>query len=235
MNCMSRKPAGISDLPLVALFSLSMMSGAWAADAPARPADAAVAQPTAEQLEELAEIRIRGKSLSQVISEAEDAFFAVYNKVNRNYAFSITCGEVSINPGSMIMRRACVPGFVVDAYYGPRAGYASPQTFYSGCGGGGGLSGETFFGAGMYCGGSWGLSIPPIDARPSAAALIAARSKELAVHMMMLINRNPQLKQMAGHLDDLHREFQSMRVRYDSIRPADPDAKARINRGPRVL
>jgi hypothetical protein len=234
MNGMSGKATGISGLPLVIVLSLSMMSGAWAAAMPAAAANTAAA-PTAEQLQELDEIWIRGKSLSRVISEAEDAFFVAYNKVNRNYAFSIHCGEVSINPGSMIMQRACVPGFVADAYYGSRAGYASPQTFYSGCAMGGGLGSGTFNGAGVYCGGSWGVSIPPMDTRPSASALIAARSNELAVHMMMLINRDPQLKQMAGQLDDLHREFQSMRTRYDRIRPADPDAKVRINRGPRVL
>ena len=77
-------------------------------------------------------------------------------------------------------------------------------------------------------------AIPPMDTGPSASALIAARSKELAVHMMMLINRDPQLKQMAGHLDDLHREFLSMRTRYERIRP--PEAKpVRTNRGPRTL
>jgi hypothetical protein len=232
MNGMSFKATGISGLPLVLLLSLSMLSGAHAA---AVPAAAVATPPTAEQLVELDEIWIRGKSLSRLINEAEDAFFAAYNKANRNYDFSITCGEVSLNPGSMIMRRACVPGFVVDAYYNQRASYTGPTTVYTGCGSAGGIGyGGLNYGTNTYCGGGWSVSLPPMSTGPSPSALIAARSNELAVHMMMLINRDPQLKQMAGHLDDLHREFMSMRTRYERIRP--PEAKAaRVNRGPRAL
>ena len=230
MNGMTRKAIGVSGLPL-AILSLAMMSGARAA---AAPAPAVASPPTAEQLVELDEIWIRGKGLSQQINEAEDAFFAAYNKVNRNYEFNITCGEVSLNPGSMIMRRVCVPGFVMNAFWGGRAGSTS-RVIYTNCGyaAGGGMNGGLGMDLVSSCGGI-SHSIPPIDATPSAAALIAARSQELAVHMMMLINRDPQLKQMAGRLDDLHGEFQSMRTRYERIRP--PEAKpVRPNRGPRAL
>jgi hypothetical protein len=237
MNGMSDKAAGVSGLPLVILLSLSMTSGAWAADAAATPA-AAAAQPGAEQLEELEQIWIRGKSLSRVINEAEDAFFAAYNKVNRNRAFRITCGEVSLHPGSMIMRRACVPGFLADANSGLRAGSIPiPSVVHSGCGqaSGGRYSGSNYA-TNDFCASSWSVNIPPVNVGPSPAALIAAHANDLAVHMMMLINRDPQLKQMAGHLDDLHREFKSMQTQYERIRPPQPDAKpARLQRGPRVL
>lgn len=233
MNGMSRKATGISGLPLVIVLSLSMMSGAWAADAPAATADSAAAQP-AEQLEELEEVWARGKSLAQEIREAEDSFYAVYNKVNRNESFRITCGEMSLHPGSMIMRRICVPGFAAIAY---RSSY--PTTVYSSCN----TSGLATNQHGVLqsltstpsCMGAWsvsGLAMGNLSMRD----LVAARAKELAVHMMMVINSDARLKDMAGQLDDLYLEFNSTRVRYNEVKPAESGAKPRrVNTGPRAM
>jgi hypothetical protein len=247
MNGMSRKATGISGLPLVILLSLSTMSGAWAADIPvaatATATAAAAAQPPAAPDEELAEILVRGKSLSREISEAEDAFFAVYNKVNKNDAFSITCGDAPMNPGSMIKLRACLPGFVVEAYRnrhaGRRAGLASyPVVRRCGSVTQVGMDGELFYTADYDC-----LNAGPMTydsgtyfAGPSLDALISLRSNELAVHMMMVINSDPRLKQMGEYLASLYQESSSMRTRYDRLRPDGRKAPpAKANRGPRAL
>jgi len=239
MNGMSRKAIGISSLPLAILLSLSMISEAGAADAAAPAAsDTAAAAPAAEQVEELEQILVRGKRLSHEITEAEDAFFAVYNKVNRNYEFGFTCGEASMNPGSMIMLRTCLPTFVVDAYRtgtsnrGQRAGLASyPTVIRCSPVANLGTDGAMFYTADAGCM-SWGATYE----RPSLEALVSARSTQLAVHMLMVINSDLGLKQLAGNLARLYQESNSMRTRYERITPPVPDAKAgRVNRGPRAL
>jgi hypothetical protein len=244
MNGMSRQATGIPGLPLAILLSLSMMSGAWAADAPApTAADAAAAPPAAEQLEELDQIVVRGKRLAREISDVEDAFFAVYNKLNKDYDFSITCGEAPMNPGSRITLRACLPGFVVDAYRynyrGERAGFASYPTVRR-CNSiaHADTNGEMFYTADYDCLNAGGMTYGSgaYYAGPSPEALVSARSREWAVHMMMVINSDPRLKEIAGHLAGLYQEFNSVRTRYDRNRSAQPDAKpTRVNLGPRAL
>lgn len=233
MNGMSHRAIGNPGLPLAILLSLSMMGGAWAAGAPATTSVSAAAQP-AEQLEELDEIWVRGKSLSQEIRETEDAFFAVYNKVNRNESFRITCGEMSLHPGSMIMRRACVPSFAAIAYRG-----SYPTTVYSSCNASGrsrDQNGVLMSLTSTSCGGgTWSVMNTGMG-QPSMQALVAARSKELAVHLMMVINSDARLQEMAGQLDDLYLEFNTTRVRYSQMRPAESQAKPRrVNTGPRAM
>ncbi len=226
MNGMSRKATGISGLPLVIVLSLSMMGGsAWATDAPV-----AATAPD----EELAEILVRGQNLSQEISAAEDSFYAVYNKVNRNESFRITCGEMSLHPGSMIMRRICVPAFAAIAY---RSSY--PTTVYSSCN-------TSSLATNQYgvlqsltctpsCMGSWSVSGLAMG-HLSMQDLVASRAKELAVHMMMVINSDARLKDMAGQLDELYLEFNTTRVRYNQVKPAESGAKPRrVNTGPRSM
>jgi hypothetical protein len=242
MNGMSRKATGNPGLPLAILLSLSMMSGAWAADAPAA-VDNAAAPPAAEQLEELDQILVRGKSLSREISEAEDAFFAVYNKLNRNYDFNFTCGEASMSPGSMIMLRACLPAFAIDgirtSYRGQRAGFISyPKVTRCNPVSNADMNGDMFFTADPGCmsGSTTYGGMTDYGSGPALQALISIRSREMAVHMMMVINSDPRLKELAGNLAELYQESNSMRTRYDRNRSARPDAKpVKVNLGPRAM
>jgi hypothetical protein len=99
-------------LALAAMLCIGMPSGALAAEA-AGATDATAAAPApASRVEELGEIRVYGKRLAARIENAEDDFFKLYNKLNSNHDYDITCGDVALDPWSMILTRVCVPEFV---------------------------------------------------------------------------------------------------------------------------
>ncbi len=108
-------------LKVAVMLSLATVAGASvAADAPAPTAvpQSTTAQAPAEELDDLDEIWIRGKHLSEVIEKAEDDFFVIYNKVNtRTTSSTLFCGRMALNEGSMIMVRKCTPRFVVNNSY----------------------------------------------------------------------------------------------------------------------
>jgi hypothetical protein len=89
--------------------------------APAAPtiataADAAVA--SAEEEVVLDEVLVRGKRLERIIVDAEDAFYRLYNELNKDDDYDVNCAYVNAdaaNPGSRITSRVCLPGFVADA------------------------------------------------------------------------------------------------------------------------
>lgn len=118
-----------------------------AADAPAAvPASVASQQQEQQeqQVETLDEVWIRGKHLSDVIETAEDRFFELYNKLNKKNEFDVYCGQMSLNKGSMLMVRRCMPGFIINNYYD-----AGSRTLNLG---GGGSYGA--YGGSMGCGGN---------------------------------------------------------------------------------
>lgn len=98
---------------LPALF-LGLTGGvAIAAEASVAGEVASVATPPAvEDLIELDEVWVRGKSLTRLIEEAENALFARYNELNTNDSYDVHCGDAVLYRGSLIMTRTCVPGFL---------------------------------------------------------------------------------------------------------------------------
>jgi hypothetical protein len=80
------------------------------------------AQQAAEYLEELAEIRVSGERLADQIADSEDEFFPLYNTINRNNDFDIKCNRAYLDPGSLIMSRICLPGFLGKDYGAPPNG-----------------------------------------------------------------------------------------------------------------
>jgi hypothetical protein len=87
-----------------------LASGAGAAmrtSAPG-PAPAVAAAPT--EMQELAGLWMRGMRLSADIKTAENEFIGLYNKLNKRLiSFDIFCGKMSLDPGSMTMKRSCRP------------------------------------------------------------------------------------------------------------------------------
>ena len=147
-------------LPLVVLASALLASGAHAADVstPSVVNAADTAQKPIEEVEELDEIWVRGKRLSEVIEDAEDDFFLLYNKLSKNYEYDVFCGRMSLNTGSMIMIRKCVPGFIVTNYsdpYGRISDFGGSNSFGYGFGsypqfGSYGMDGCCYGGGGSY-------------------------------------------------------------------------------------
>lgn len=94
---------------------LAALLAATAAPA-AAAADAAVA-PVEEDVV-LDEVLVRGKRLERIIVDAEDAFYRLYNELNKDDDYDVNCAYVNVNadnPGSRITSRVCLPGFVADA------------------------------------------------------------------------------------------------------------------------
>lgn len=81
------------------------------------PAAAAPAVQDAEPDIELEEVIVRGKKLAQVIADAEDDFYKLYNKLNKDDKYDVNCAQLNTSPdaNSRITSRVCLPGFVADA------------------------------------------------------------------------------------------------------------------------
>ncbi len=80
-----------------------------AKDSPAAPSQAG------EPLDELDEVVVRGKDLTQAIVKAEDEYFAIFNDVNKDDRYDTHCVALRLNNDSRIQSRVCMPGFVADA------------------------------------------------------------------------------------------------------------------------
>jgi len=81
------------------------------------PAPAPSADPQ-EHMQELDEITVHGKRLAQAIADAEDDFYQLYNKVDKDDKYHTSCVYLNIDPdhpSSGIKTRVCLPGFVADA------------------------------------------------------------------------------------------------------------------------
>jgi hypothetical protein len=210
-------------------FCLSIAAAMMAMATGARAADAApVVQPAAEQLDELGEIWVRGKSLARTISDAEDDFYKLYNALNRNDNYDVTCGLVSLSPGSMIMRRSCMADFLIEAITVQTASSCSTQNNR--------YDPQGYTGVAQYYSATCTSTSPGVYEGPPAEAVLLERGRSWAVHMMMVINSDPRLKEKAGHLDDLYREMRLVQGRYVKVKSALEDAKpVRVHAGPRAL
>ncbi|HUG73726.1 MAG TPA: hypothetical protein VMK82_09900 [Steroidobacteraceae bacterium] len=198
-----------------------------AADAPAATAPSPVAaQQPVEELQQLDEIWVRGERLAQVIEDAEDEFFALYNKLNENRRFDVHCGHVALSRDSLIMTRACVPGFIAGGpnhysqawscpTFSRRSGFA-----FTGSG-----SGIEFIHPGSH---SAGICRPA-----SMGAVSTVRRQEYADNVLKVIYGDPQLLDMAGDLASLYREMKLTQQRYVTVKPRHKYARPGVN--PRAL
>lgn len=122
---------------LVGLVSTLAFAGAASALEGASIDDPAAVAPS--PMLELDEIWVHGKRLANRIEEAEDEFFGLYNSLNDDDRFDVVCGLTSLQMGSMILQRTCLPGFLAAhsrlslpgaIYYSPSALQQQPATCY---------------------------------------------------------------------------------------------------------
>jgi hypothetical protein len=98
---------------------LLLLAPAWIAAQEAVPAavEAATPQSEEEQLRELDEVVVRGERLAEAIVRAENEFYKLYNSVNRDDKYDVNCPFLNIDNdrGSRLNTRICMPGFLADA------------------------------------------------------------------------------------------------------------------------
>jgi len=222
-------------LASAAMFSIALAGGAHAAAEPSvngagSPPD--VAPQSAPQMQQLAEIQVRGKRLLTVIVDAEDDFFRLYDQLNHHDDYDIHCGYASLRPGSMIMQRTCMPDFLADAI--PAASY--PVTDYDAggvaCYGGGGtdLNGSMFYSS-PYC---LSAPAPVVFVQPPPQLVLMERRKDYTNNMLDVINGNPGLRQKYDHLVGLYHELEATQQQYVRVRNASRPARKPVA-GPRAL
>lgn len=205
-------------LMLTALLSLAT-APAFAAteDAAATPTTAAAAStasPAEAPLEELDEILVRGQSLTRAIADAEDDFFKLYNNLNKDDDYDTSCVYLALDPSSRITSRTCIPGFVADAM-------ADQVYFAEECKASQDAEGNQ-------------QSPPPCYTPPPPQLVLMERSERYAAHLMKMIRSDPRLGQMAGRLDDLYYELNSVRQKYVKVRTDQmPERTDRRELGPR--
>jgi hypothetical protein len=208
-----------------------------AASSPATAAPTALpATSQPDKLQQLEEIWIQGKRLAHRIEDAEDEFFPLYNRANKNHDYDIKCGYAYLSVDTMIMGRTCLANFLGKTYGAPAFNWGM-------CYGG-------FYDAGYYRSyrGGYALTGPCVDAGgyepPSAAFILMAKGEDLRKNMMKVIGADPVLLEKAAHLGDLYRELSSVQNRYrtakgirvkgNTVRKASTNP-VRANPGPRKL
>jgi hypothetical protein len=242
------------------LLCLSSVGAVHGAEAPPAASPPATVTPPGEALEELDEVVVRGNRLSRAISDAEDEFFALFNKLNTDDDYDTSCAYLNTdsgNRGSHLTSRMCIPGFVADAMVDLavfkarcepelsnfdtnrdhrisewEAG-ASPDLVYQFADldtDSNGVLDESEFRP-------WASQVAVSSNcyhPPPPEALLVERSQAWFDHSMKVINSDPRLQKMAGHLDDLYRELAEVQHRFGAIKDGQKaPPTARRERGPR--
>lgn len=196
------------------ILSMATASICMAADAPhgnaAAPGSIPPASQPEQKIQELEEVWVQGKRLAHRIEDAEDEFFPLYNKANRNDDFDIRCGYAYLSVDTMIMGRTCLANFLGQSY--------GPPVHWSTCYGGFYGSSPRFFGyRGPYA--SYGACVDAFGYEPlSPAFILMARKDDLRRNMVKVISNDPILLQKAAHLGDLYKELESVQNRYRTIK-----------------
>lgn len=106
-------------LAFSALGALAMSALSAQEVPPPAPVATSVALVTEDNQPDLVldEVIVRGKKLAQTITDAEDDFYKLYNKLNKDDKYDVNCAQLNTNPdaNSRITSRVCLPGFVADA------------------------------------------------------------------------------------------------------------------------
>lgn len=192
-----------------------------------------------EVLMELEEVVVQGKRLQQRIVEAEDEFYKLFNQINTNDDYDTNCPylDLSADGGSRINSRVCMPVFVANAIADytvwrrqcqpPLDGFdefscldrnrderltwqeaavrpsLDAQFFMLDADNSGYLTRDELPDEGMS--GPVGYQPPPPE------LVLAEGSNRWYEHTLKVINSDPRLQEMAGRLDDMHRELAAMR------------------------
>lgn len=217
-------------LAIAATFGAVLATDVCAATDTSITADAS-APAAAQPLEQLGEIWVRGVHLARAITDAQDDVVRLYNKLNKDYRYGVTCGYASISRGSMIMSRVCMPNIVVDSM---RNSY--PVTDYGGggggfCYGGGGtdMNGQRYY-SGGYCQSS---PAPVTFVGPPVEAVMMEHRKDYEANVVKVLNSDPQLLQKYNHLVALRQEMAAAQQQYVLARKVH-NAAIKPAKGPRA-
>jgi septum formation topological specificity factor MinE len=194
-------------LTLSAVLSAGIFTTASAAGAPPAAAPTA-ADPSIDQVQELDEIMVRGKRLRDAIADAEDDFFALYNKLNKDDDYSTSCVYVNLDPDSQIKSRMCIPGFMADAL-------ADQVYFQQQCQ----SSGQDENGN--------DYPPPPCYTPPPPQVVLTQRSKDYANNMLKVIRTDERLGKMAGNLDNLYMELLQVQQQYVKAKSVEVQNRTR--------
>lgn len=232
MNSNTRPPTR-NLLPLFAALLATAITGVCAAADAQAPATSAAVAPT-QQVDTLQEVWVRGKHLTQVIEDAEDEFFKIYNKKNKNSQYDIFCGTTTLT-SSMIMYRKCVPGFIVYNSYNALTNTVQLSGFSYGaqCGSMTTLfdtNGERYFMGGCASGSysyapSLGYGAVPTN------LLLMARGPDYVKNVNNVVSSDPALVQKANRLIELYNELEATQKHYVSIKGTDQERR-RLSGGP---
>jgi hypothetical protein len=225
MQCATRKPGVI----VAATLALAAGSAASAGDG----ASAAV-QPV-EELQQLDQIWVRGKSLSDMIEDAEDAFVRRYNKVNKKNNFDVVCGYLRLDRNSLALSRTCVPHFIgymsmpampVFPSSSCMGGYSGGGSipYYGGPNVGMGISSNDYYGASCAS-----MSTPTIGRRPVSAYTDNMR-QEYWRTVMRAIYRDQALLDGATTLAALYHEMKTVQDHYQKIKDEEQARKQAARR-----
>jgi hypothetical protein len=225
------------------LAALPVLAAAAATSAAATPdhANAAALQPI-EELQELDQVWIRGKSLSDMIEDAEDTFVRRYNKVNKKNDFDVVCDYLRLNRDSLALTRTCVPYFI--GYLS--TGTAAPWTPTYACTGSfmasGSVYGDSFadMGNGYYsnygtsCSYAGSPAMPPMSTptivRLPAKADYESQRQEYMRTVMRAIYRDQDLLDKATTLAAMYQEMKTVQDHYQKVKAEDDARKAEERR-----
>lgn len=203
----SRKPLATLalNLTLIAALGAAAMPGALAAESDSVAALDRNATPVTE-LVELDEIMVRGQNVRNAIADAEDEFFSLYNRLNKDNDYSTTCVYINMDPDTRIRSRICIPGFMADAL-------ADQVYFAQQCQSpGNDENGNPF-------------PPPPCYTPPPPQLVLLERSRDYANHMLKVIQSDDRLGKMAGNLDKLYYELLGVQQQYLKVKNIEEEAR----------
>lgn len=223
---------------LVGLASTLLFAGAASAVEGAPSDDPAAGAPAV--MLELDEIWVHGERLAARIEAAEDDFFRHYNALNEDDRFDVVCGLSSSQPGSMILQRTCVPGFLAGyahvrpiraVHYGPTrleptttchgpvtVTHGSTHFFERGGCSVTGMAPSRAFSSSAF--GSAMATNVPVPAELRALAL--HHRDQYADSVRTAIAQHPELADKAAHLAGLYSELEATQQHYRDTKAAMP-------------
>lgn len=205
-----------------------------------------------QQLEllELDEVVVHGERLRDRIIKAEDEFYKIYNQVNKDDRYDISCPylNLSSDSGSRINSRLCLPGFVADsiADYAAFKVSCEPEFPNFDANRDGRVSRmEASANADLYfqfdqldqnddenldrygefrAFETWALANMNCYRPPPPELVLMEGTDAWYKHMLAVTNSDPRLSDMAGKLDDMHREMLAVQRRFRDMAQQEAEA-----------
>jgi hypothetical protein len=216
-----------------------------------------------EELEELDEVFVRGGRLRDRIVRAEDEFYKLFNQINTDDRYDTSCPYLN-DPDdrtSRIQFRMCIPGFVAEAMadWAVYKAQCEPEFRNFDTNRDGRVSaieasvnGDLAFQFEQFDEDgdgylnqyqefrnfeNWARMNMNCYRPPPPDLVLMNGTKDWYEHTMKVINSDPRLQEMAGKLDEMHRELNMIQSRANTLedlrresmssRPRNPNAGPR--------